>query len=191
MLKDSFRSCCLFLGCVSLLTLTATAQEIVHALTGTVTSINSAAKTIQVKTDDGSEGLFKVLTNANAPIDFEQKVRADAIPAASFTRTNTQVLVYYFGDGDERTAVALEDLGAAPLVKVPGTIVSFKRHEHLLTIKNASGRRLSFHLDDKTVAETAEGVTEGERLAPNKGDQVRVIAKSANGTETAVFIRDI
>ena len=44
----------LLVGYFFLATLAATAQEVVHALIGTVSSINPAAKTITVKTDDGS-----------------------------------------------------------------------------------------------------------------------------------------
>ena len=45
----------------SLCTITATAQEVVHALTGTVTSM-SPGKTIEVDADDGAEVDFKDLT---------------------------------------------------------------------------------------------------------------------------------
>lgn len=170
-------------------TFAATAQEVVHAVTGTVTDINSTAKTIQVKTDDGSEGLFKILTNGKVSIDFETRLRAGATSADVFTKTKTHVLVFYFGDGAVRTAVALEDLGMGPFVKVLGTVVKLDRHEHLLTIKNASGLAMAFQIDDKTVAETAVGVVEGEKFDPQKGDQVRVVATTANGVKTALFIR--
>jgi len=188
-MRKGFLQGTLLAGCLLANTFAASAQEVVHALTGTVTAINSAAKTIQVKTDDGSEGLFKVLTNANVSMDFENKIRAATTAADLFTKTNTQVLVYYFGDGDVRTAVALEDLGANPLVKVRGTIVKVNRHEHLLTIKNSAGVEMTFHIDGKTVAETPDGVVEGEKFDAQKGDQVRVIATSANDNQTVLFIR--
>jgi hypothetical protein len=173
-------------------TCTLTAQEVVHALTGTVTAISLTSKIIVVKTDDGSDGLFKVLTNANASLDFANRIRAGAIAADAFRKTGTQVLVYYFGTGenDLRTAVALEDLGVSPLVKVRGTVVKLDRHEHLLTIRNPAGVATTFHIDDKTVAETALGVVEGEKCDAQKGDQVRVTATPANGVQTALFIRE-
>lgn len=180
----------LLAGCFWGTTLAVNAQEVVHALTGTVTAINPVAKIILVKTDDGSEGEFKVLTNPNVSMDFENHLRTGAIAADVFSKTKTQVLVYYFGAGDVRTAVALEDLGVGPLVKVRGFVVKLDRHEHLLTIKNASGVAMTFHIDDKTVAETAMGVVEGLKCDAQKGDLVRVTATSANGVQTALFIRE-
>lgn len=58
MLKGFFRGC-LIAGCFSLATFVANAQEVVHALTGTVIAINSAAKTIRVKTMMDPKGYSK------------------------------------------------------------------------------------------------------------------------------------
>ena len=51
----------ILVGCISSVAIAATAQEVVHALTGTVRSIDPASKTITIFTDNGSEGLFKDL----------------------------------------------------------------------------------------------------------------------------------
>jgi hypothetical protein len=176
---------CLFAGCFSL----ATAQEVIHALTGTVTSVNPTARTIQIDTDDGSEGLFKDLTKSHTSFDFDKSIRAEAVAADAFTEKGTHVIVYYFGDGDVRTAVALQDLGTTPLDRRSGTVVKFDRHGHLLTIKNSSGIDKSFLIVAKTRAETSVGAVEGYKFNPRKGDQVRVTATPATGNETVLFIR--
>ena len=59
-----------------------------------------------------------------------------------------------------------------------GSVTKFYRHQHLLTIKDSAGATESFHIDPKTVAETAVGAVEGERFDPDKGEQVRVTARS-------------
>ena len=76
-----------------------------------------------------------------------------------------------------------------PLQQISGSVYKFDKHQHLLTIKDAAGTNESFHIDPKTVAETAVGVVEGERFDPEKGGQVRVTAIPANGSEEALFIR--
>jgi hypothetical protein len=167
----------------------ANAQEVVHALAGVVSSIDPTQKTIDVKTDDGSEGLFKDLTKPGISLDFEKNIRAESIPAEDFNKKGDHVIVYYFGDTDERTAVALKDLGPGPLKKISGTVTKFNRHEHLLIVKDASGASESFQIGPQTVAEGAFGAVEGERFDPGKGDQVRVTAALANGKEEALFIR--
>ena len=99
------------------------------------------------------------------------------------------MIVYYVSNGDQRTAVALQDLGGGPLQKISGSVYKFDRHQHILTIKDAAGTSESFRIDPKTVAETAFGAVEGERFDPEKGGQVRVTAIPANGSEEALFIR--
>jgi hypothetical protein len=185
----AFSLACWFVGLLSFASLAANAQEVVHALAGIVTVINPTDKTININTDDGSEGLFKDLPNPGISLDFEKNIRADSTPPDAFTKKGAHVIVYYFGDGDERTAVALQDLGSGPLKKVSGEVYKFDKRQHLLTIKDTAGANESFRIDPKTVAETAFGVVEGDRFAPEKGAQVRVTATLANGGPEALFIR--
>ena len=182
---------CIVLGCLSLTPLAASGQEVVHAVAGTVISINPASKTFEIKTGDGSEGLFTVQTKSGVAMDFDKEIRAEATPASLFNKTKAQVVVYYFGDSDMRTAVAVEDLGPGPFITSVGSVVKFNRHERLLTIKNEAGQQESFHIQPKTVAETPDGVRQGERFDAEKGDQVRVVANLENGSETALFVRDL
>ncbi len=181
---------CLLIASIAFGTLAASAQEVVHAVTGVVTAIDPAGKTIQLKTDDGTEGLFTTVKKPGVSLDpYNAKVvQADAKPAAAFTATNTQVLVYFIGYADVRTAVAIENLGAGPFEKIVGTVTKLDKHVHLLTIKSASGEE-SFQIAAKTVGEASEGVTEAEKLDLQPGTQVRVIATKANGSLTAHFIR--
>jgi hypothetical protein len=188
MLRSVFQAFWL-IGLFSLAAFVANAQEVVHALAGVVSSINTTQKTIDVKTDDGSEGLFKDMTKPNISLDFEKNIRAGSTPAEDFNKNGDNVIVYYFGDTDERTAVALKDLGQGPLKKINGIVTKFDRRHHLMTVKDASGASESFQIGPETVAESAVGVVEGERFDPGKGDQVRITAALANGNEEALFIR--
>ena len=119
----AFSQACWLVGLFSLSAFAANAQQVVHALAGTVTYINPTNKTIIISTDDGSEGLFKAMTS-NVSLDFAKELRADSTPADAFTKKGAHVIVYYFGDSDERTAVALQDLGGGPLKKISGTVPS-------------------------------------------------------------------
>jgi hypothetical protein len=176
----------LLAGYCSLCTLAATAQEVVHALTGTVTSMNPG-KTIEVDTDDGPEVEFKDFTKSNIPLEFDKDLRAQATSADRFNTKGTQVIVYYFGEG-VRTAVALQGLASGPLKRTIGTVVKFDKHQRLLTVESTPGGVQSFHIDSKTVVETSVGAVGGRRFDPEKGDQVRVTAAPAQGTGTALFI---
>ena len=167
------------------------AQEIVHALSGTVTKVDSQARTIQVTTNDGSEGTFTYpATSGSVEVSFDRDVKDRTTPVASFSKTNEQVIVYFYGNGSERTAVAVQDLGPGPLDTVEGTVTKYNKHGHELVVKNVSGKEQSFQIDPKAMADSPDGAVPADKFSPSKGDNVRVIATKANGTETALFIRD-
>ncbi len=174
--------------CLSLVPLSSLAQEIVHALAGTVSAVDATAKTVTVKTDDGSEGLFKDSTDSKIPIEFNKDLRAQTTAADAFAKTGTSVIVYYFGDGDVRTAVSLQNLGVGALMKSSGTVMKFDRHKHLLTVQTSSGAKEVFEITPKTVTETSFGAVEGEKFNAQKGDHVRVTASPDGGGQTALFI---
>jgi hypothetical protein len=138
-------------ACFSLLSLAATAQQVVHALAGTVTSINPNAKTITVKTDDGSEGLFKDLINSKTSVEFDPNIRTDATAASDFKNSGVRVIVYYFGIGDVRTVVALRSLGSGPFTISTGTVDGFESGANTISIKDKSGVAQSFKITSNTV----------------------------------------
>ncbi len=180
--------CCLLAGCFLPATSAAIAQEVVHALCGTVRAINPPAKTITVTTDDGSEGLFKDFVEHRTSLDFDKRIRAEAMSADAFAENGARVIVYYFGNDTARTAVALQNLGTGQFDSGTGTVIKYYRNEHLLTIRNQSGVDQSFLIGPKTVAETAMGAVQGSDFDLEDGEQVRVIAKPEKGTETALFV---
>ena len=187
MRRECFK-CVFLIGCWLLVTFPAQAQEVVHALYGTVRSTNSTDMTITIVTDNGASALFKEMTKPGVPLDFDKRIRAEASVPDVSTQNGDHVIVYYFGSGDVQTAVALKDLGTGPFKETGGTVIKFDRRERLLTLKNNLGIEESFHLDPKTVAETPYGAMEGLELDAKDGDQVQVISSSANGNEMAWFI---
>ena len=176
-------------GCLLLVTFPAHAQEVVHALCGTVHSIDSTKKLITVFTDSGISAQFKESTKPEVRLDFDKRIHADVIAADAFTKNEARVIAYYYGGGDVQTAIAFQDLGTGPFEDSSGTVVKFDRHGRVLTLKKTSGAEESFHLDPKTVAETPYGAMEGLELDAKEGDQLHVTASSINGNETALFIR--
>lgn len=177
--------------CTSLLLAgSAAAQEVIHALSGTVVKTDAQARNMLVKTNDGSDGQFKFEPNPNVSVIFDKTVREHATPVADFDKQNADVVVFYYGNGDVRTVVAVQNLGAGPFVKAQGTVTKFNKHEHAITIKGADGKMQTFHMDPKAVADTMDGVVQADRFEPQKGDTVRVIATQSGGAENALFVRE-
>jgi hypothetical protein len=174
-------------GCLSFASFTARAQAVVHALTGVVNNINPAEKTITVITDDGSGGTFQDVAS-HTSMAFDKNIRTDATAADEFKNKGANVIVYYFGEGDVRTVVALKVLASGPFTRSSGTVIKFDKKEHSLSIKNDSGAVEIFKITSSTVADTDSGASTGLKFDPHKGEPVRVVATQENGSLTAVFI---
>ncbi len=187
-MRNPFLHAGLLLGALSL-TASANAQQIVHALTGKVVAISATSKTIQVDTDDGSQGNFDVLTQKDVLLSFEKSVKAMTVPASAYSKADSHVVVFFYGDDNSRTVVAVEDLGPGPLTSDLGTIVKLDKHAHQITIKGDAGAEKTFQIDAKTLADSSYGVMEGEKFSADKGARVRVTASIENGAPTALFIR--
>ena len=186
-MKKATLRLCSIAACFALATTVIHAQERVHALSGTVTAINSKISMIEIETDDGSPSHFRWAKTA-AAIEFDKTVSADSTAADRFTSKGHHVIVYYYGEDTVRTVVALHDLGDGSVQKSTGTVVKLNRRDRLLTIKNESGTEVSFRLDPKTVADTENGVSQGFKYDLSKGAQVRVIASQTDGSGMALLI---
>ena len=164
-------------------------QQVVHALTGTLSATAPNAHTITVKTDDGSEGVFKDMEKTQTSISFDKGIEAQATPADQFAKIGSHVIVYYFGDGDVRTAVAIKDLGSASTHKSSGTVTKFDRHQHLLTLKNDAGQTEEIGIGEQTSVDSSDGVIEGLKYKANRGDHMTVIWTAGSSNQNmALFI---
>jgi hypothetical protein len=174
-------------GCFSLVSMAATAQEVVHALTGVVKTINASSKIIIIATDDGSDGIFRVAA-PHVAVEFDKNARSEAVAAEAFKNNGTHVIVYYYGMGSLRTVVALHDLGAGPFTMSSGTVVKYDKSQHSLSIEDTSGAVESFKIVRSTIADTNNGVASGFKFDPDKGRKVNITAADESGVKTALFI---
>lgn len=179
-------SCMAFAFCLGWFCNTAPAQEVVHALTGTVSSIDDKAKTITVFLDGGDQDVFKDMTNAKTSLSVDKKLLADATHADDFKNKGAYVVVFYFSNGDARTAVAVRSLGPGPFTAATGTVAQFK--EHRISIRDKTGATQTFDLSSNTVAEGGYGAVNGMKFQAEKGDHVRVVGTSQNGAPMALFV---
>jgi hypothetical protein len=168
----------------------AAGQEVVHALTGTVSSIDAAGKTITLYQDNGSSGVFKEGANGRK-VSLDKRILVDSTSADDFKKQGDYVIVLYFGDGDNRTAVALRSLGAGPFTAVTGTVAKFQGKEREITITDPKGATQTFRIDASTVAESGMGVEDGLKFSVQKGDQVRIVGTTKDGSLTALFVRQL
>jgi hypothetical protein len=174
--------------CLGILSFPVSAQEVIHALTGTVTAIDKNAKTITVLQDGGSRAVFKEMTNAETPIVFDKKVAAETTAANAYETSGAYAIVFYYGDGPGQTVVALKNLGPGPFTETVGTVKKFEGRAHSILVEDNAGMVQTIKINPATVAETDFGVVEGMKFQAREGDQVRVVSTALSGTPTALFI---
>jgi hypothetical protein len=185
---NSLRRFTLVAVCLLPMSTAALAQSMIHAVSGTVTSISPKIRMIEIATDDGTSGHFQWMSKSDGPIMFDKTVSSDSTAVDKFATKGSHVIVYYFGDGEIRTAVAVRDLGSVPMKLISGKVIKCDRHDHLLTIHNDSGAEVTFHLDPKTVGDTETGVEQGFHFNFDKGTAVRVTATQVDDGVTALLI---
>ena len=179
---------CVFAGCLGSLTVAASAQQVVHALTGTVSGIDDLSKTLIVFQDNGSEGQFKDMTSGKTRVAIDKKIALDTAAPEANKKKGTYVIVFYFGDNEDRTVVALKNLGAGPFTSAEGTVMKFEGR-HSITVQDKSGAMQTFKIAENTVAEGYMGAVDGYKFQASKGDHVRVVGTTDNGEVTALFMR--
>jgi hypothetical protein len=167
----------------------ASAQMVVHAVSGIVKAINANSNTMDVAVDNGTMSQFKLPTDAKVTLDFDNALRSDSVNASKFEHVGAFVVVYYYGYDDNRTAVAVKDLGAGPYQKIEGTVTAFDKHNRAMTVKDDSGKAESFALDAHLVVDRGTSVDSGRGYSAHKGDHVTVTYTSAADKNSAVFIR--
>ena len=190
-MRRTLVSSCLSAACLLAVPASLPAQEIIHALTGTVSAVDSSAKTLTVLQDTGSQGDFHALTDPKARVAFDKKIQAASTAAPAFDKQGAYAIIFYFGIDDNRTAVAVKSLGTGPFSSISGVVTKFDSHAHSLTVQDDSGAQQTVRIDADTIAETTLGAIVGLKLDAHKGDRVRVVTSQVNGTATALFVRDL
>ena len=188
MLKTFLRVSVL-VGLLFLASREANSQEIVHALTGSVSAINTSNKTITLLLDSGSQSTFKVMSSSAKQVAFDKKVAEDAVAAKAFAKQGAYVIVFYYGTEEDRTAVAVKSLGEGPFSSITGEVSNWNGHERTLSVTDDERNQHALKVDAQTVAETYMGVVNASKFDIQKGDRVRLVSSMKNGVQTVLFIR--
>jgi hypothetical protein len=165
-------------------------QEVIHAVTGVATKVDNDAHTITLTTSDGDEMIVRDEAANHPGYDFDKALRAETVESTAFNKQGDRVILYYFGEGWQRRAVAVKDLGPAPLKLTTGQITHWDRHHHVVTVKAANGSTETFQLDGKTAVDTPMGVVNGDKFDAHNGDQISIKYLDNNGSNEAVFLSE-
>jgi hypothetical protein len=191
-----FRFLVFFLSAVTAVAMAqdvAKGGDVVHAVSGVVTKLDSAAKTITVKTADGTEHVFKYTeaTTVHAAEKGASAAKAGAIDSYMKGKEGSQAVVHYTGEGADETAVHVEDFGKRSLQVGEGTVTDVDKGARTITIKAKDGTEHTYHVAKDATIDTEHGITKGSELAVKKGENVTVHYTDEAGKKIAHFFKSI
>lgn len=170
---------------ISLVSVTFAVKDVVNSTHGTITNIDKAAKTIAIKTADGTEHVFHLADNAAV-----HGVKASDLAARDSWRglkEGSEVVAHSTKRGSEDTAVEVDKLGDNGLKRTEGTIKEIDRGGRKLVIESADGTERTFKLSGHAAADGAKDVAAGSE----KGTKVAVYSTEQAGQKVAHFFEKI
>jgi hypothetical protein len=93
----------------------AVAEDLVHAVSGVVKSVDKGTKTVVVKTADGTEHTIKYTDKTTVDVgkDTGKGVEKGSVDTYLDAKKGTKVTVKYTEKGGEKTAVGIKDASKA------------------------------------------------------------------------------
>src|SRR5580704_18671729 len=158
---------------------TLAAEDVVTAVDGTVKKVDSGAKTVVVKTADGTEHTFHFLgRTAVHGVEATAKGSKDVFHGL---KEGTEVAVHYTVKGGEETAREVDHIGKDGMKVSEGTISHIDRGAKTVAIKTADGAETTYRLADDAAKDTGKGV--------EKSGKVTVYYTEEGGHKVAHFVK--
>ena len=157
------------------------AEEAVTAVHGTVTKVDSAAKTIAVKTKDGTEQTLHWIGKTTVH-------GTDAAAKDTFKglKEGSEVVAHYTVKGTDKTAVEVDKVGKDGMKDTQGTVTVFDRGTKTIAVKTADGTVQTFKMADHATEDA--GKETGK--AVEKSAQVTVYYTEDAGKKIAHFFEN-
>jgi hypothetical protein len=157
------------------------AQDVVSAVHGTITKLDSATKTAVVKTKDGGENTVKFVDKTT--VHGAEATAMGSKDAFHGLTEGTEVVAHYTTKGTEKTAVEVDKVGKDGIKSVDGTVTHIDRAGKTLAVKAADGTEDTFRLTDHAVADAGKGIAKGSE----KSAKVTVYYTEEAGKKIAHF----
>jgi hypothetical protein len=177
------------LGMVSALALATSlslaAQDVVHAVDGTVKKVDAGTKTLVVDAKDGTEHTFHYASDVT--VDGAKDTKKGTVDAAHGVEEGSKVAVHYTVVGGKETAHEIDKIGDDGLKTTDGTVSHIDRGAKTIAVKTADGSEETFHMTDRAAKDTGKDIAEGA----DKSAKVTVYYTEKAGVKTAHFVKSI
>ena len=165
------------------------AQDVVTAVHGTITKLDSASRTMVVKAKDGTEHTIKVAdkTVVHGARESAKATETGAKDTFHGLKEDTEVVAHYTEKGTEKTAVEVDKVGQEGIKSVDGTITHFDRATKTMAVKTADGTEHTFRLSEHAADDAGKDVAKGTE----KSAHVTVYYTEEAGKKTAHFFEKL
>jgi hypothetical protein len=165
--------------------------DVVHAVSGAVTKIDKEAKTIAVKTADGTEHVFHYTekTTVRGAKATAKGVKAGAVDTYFAGKEGTHVVVRYTEKGADKTAASVDDFGKDTMKVSEGTVSKVDKAAHTVSVKTADGAETTYDWGKDATIDTEHGVVKSSQYVAKEGDKVVVHYTEDAGKKVVHFFK--
>ena len=127
--------------------------------TGTVQQVDEHAKTVTIKSEDGTEHTLQI--EARTKLHGVHGNSRNTIDKIRGLKPGTEVAAHYTAAGTSENAIEIDNIGPDGLKSIEATITHIDRGEKTLTVQTADGSNETFHMSDSTARYAAEQFDQG------------------------------
>jgi len=160
-------------------------ENVVTATHGTITKIDKTAKTIAVKTADGSEHIFYWAKGTSV-----HGVKAADVAAKDSWHSlaeGSEVVAHSTKRGTKDTVLEVDKVGNTGLKRTEGTIKEIDRSGKKLVVESADGTEHAFKLTGRAATDAGKDVAAGAE----KGTKVAIYSSEEAGKSVVHFFEKI
>jgi hypothetical protein len=160
-------------------------DDVVSALHGTVTKVDGVARTITVKTKDGTEHTVHFVDKT--AVHGAEGTATGAKDTMHGIKEGSEVVAHYTEKGGEKTAVEVDRVGKDGVKALDGTVSKVGKDGKTVVVKTADGTEHTFDVAGKDTAEAAKGMGKGTE----KSAKVTVYYTEEAGKKVAHFFEKL
>lgn len=164
----------------------APAQNPTHVITGTVEKVDDGAKTIAVKTADGTVETVKFTDKTTV-----HGLKDGAKGADLVGKEGGHVIVHATGEGAEKTADSVEWFGDKTVHTTEGTVEDVGKGTKTVAVKTADGSKEAFEVSEHASVDTGKTVGRYTAIGAKKGEHVTVYYTEEAGKKIAHFFKHL
>ena len=161
------------------------ADDVVSAVHGTVTKVDSTTKTVVVKTKDGTEHTIHFV--GKTTVHGFDDAGAGAKDSFHGVKEGSEVVAHYTVKGTEKTGVEIDHVGKDGMKAVDGTVTRVGKGGKVVVVKAADGTEHTFDVAGRDTAVAAEDIGKGTE----KGTKVTVYYTEDAGKKVAHFFEKL